>query len=181
MNETYNERDTTYTNVCNIKMESKQMCHYIKLRNIHAFIWPCKEMPSHRHIKMGIKTTATATLQMEINTTHKAVHTTHEEEEKTRKSIQQTKTKTKKKENKNKMEMYPRIRYSFTFVYIFNALALGMKHYPLISVAYYALFSSAFALALKWMRNSIQHGYHSIQKPYRVGSRKTPLYYFNSN
>lgn len=52
--------------------------------------------------------------------------------------------------------MYPRIRYSFTFVYIFNALALRMKHYPLISVAYYALFSSAFSLALKWMRNLIQ-------------------------
>lgn len=86
-----------------------------------------------------------------------------------------------KKENKNKMEMYPRIRYSFTFVYIFNALALGMKHYPVISVAYYALFSSAFALALKWMRNLIQHGYHTIRKPYRVGGRKTPLYYFNSN
>lgn len=102
-------------------------------------------------------------------------------EKKTEKKYPANKNKNQKKENKNKMEMYPRIRYSFTFVYIFNALALGMKHYPLISVAYYALFSSAFALALKWMRNLIQHGYHSIQKPYRVGSRKTPLYYFNSN
>lgn len=93
----HNVYECIQTNVCNIKTESKQMCHYIKLRNIHAFIWPCKEMPLHRHIKMGIKTTATATLQMEINTTHKAVYT-HEEEKNREKVSSKQKQKPKKRE-----------------------------------------------------------------------------------
>lgn len=101
-------------------------------------------MPSHRHIKCDIKTTATHThthharKQMEMNIRTKGANRIRRRRKK-RKINQTTRQRRKKtQKSKNKMEIYPRIRYSFTFMCecvsmcIFNTVCStldGWKHY----------------------------------------------------